>query len=51
VPKSADQIIQEISDVLSEASGEFIQNIANQVLSHPVKYLEDSLFYQTKGEE
>jgi len=42
--KTADEIIQEIGEVLAEADGEFIEKIANQVLSHFVKYAGDSLF-------
>lgn len=44
MPKSTDEIIQEISEVLAEADGLFIETIANQVLSHPVQYFQDSLF-------
>lgn len=41
---TADQVISEIAEVLSQASGEFIEEIANKVLTVPVKYQEDSLF-------
>ncbi len=42
--ESADDIIERIAHVLSEADGEFIENIANQVLTRNVKYQGDSLF-------
>jgi len=42
--KTADEIIEEIAATLAEADGEFIENIANSVLSHTVTYREDSLF-------
>jgi len=42
--KSADKIIQMIAETLGENSGEFIQDIANQVLSKKVTYIGDSLF-------
>ena len=47
--KTADQVISEISQVLSESSGEFIEKIANQVLAVPVKYTEDSVFEVEEG--
>lgn len=42
--KSADDVIKEISECLAEADGEFIETIANMVLSHNVKYTGDSMF-------
>jgi hypothetical protein len=42
--ESADDIIERIAHVLSEADGEFIEKIANQVLARNVKYQGDSLF-------
>jgi len=42
--KTADQIINDIGEVLAEASGDFIAQIANQVLTGEVVYQEDSLF-------
>jgi hypothetical protein len=42
--KTADEVISEIAETLSQADGKFIEHIANQVLSKPVKYTEDSLF-------
>ena len=42
--KSADEVIQDIAEALAEADGEFIQEIANQVISGRVEYVEDSLF-------
>jgi len=41
---SADEVINQISEVLTENDGDFIENIANQVLGREVRYLEDSLF-------
>ena len=49
--KTADQIIAEVAEVLCQASGEFIEKIANQVLTRPVKYVEDSFFEQDDGED
>jgi len=43
--KSAQEIIQDIVDVLNEADGEFIERIANQVLINKVTYKEDSIFH------
>jgi len=43
--KTADELIQDIAEVLTEADGLFIESIANKVLSHNVTYLEDSQFY------
>jgi hypothetical protein len=40
--KTADEVINDIAEVLSQASGEFIEEIANKVLTVPVKYNEDS---------
>jgi hypothetical protein len=42
--KSADQVIQLIAEVLAEADGKFIEQIANQVLTNKVEYIEDSQF-------
>jgi hypothetical protein len=42
--KHADEVIQMISEVLAEADGKFIEEIANKVLTERVKYLEDSFF-------
>jgi len=43
---TSDEIIQEISEVLSQGDGEFIANIANQVLVPKVTYNGDSMFTQ-----
>jgi len=40
----SDEIISEISQLLSSADGEFIANIANQVLADTVTYTDDSTF-------
>ena len=42
----ADQVIAEICEVLRMGDGEFIQDIANQVLVPELKYDGDSLFIQ-----
>jgi hypothetical protein len=42
--KTADEIIKEIAEVLAEADGEFIAEIANQVLTRKVAYKGDSFF-------
>lgn len=42
--KSSDEVIQEISEVLAEADGKFIEQIANQVLTDKLIYIEDDLF-------
>ena len=41
---TADQVIQEISEVLAEADGNTIAQIANSVLSQPIEYDGDSIF-------
>jgi hypothetical protein len=43
---TADELISEITDILHGNDGEFIEDIANQILSHKVTYIEDSLFEQ-----
>lgn len=43
---TADEVINEIAEVLSQGDGEFIAKIANQVLVPEVTYVEDSLFEQ-----
>lgn len=42
--KTADEVINMIADTLAEADGAFIEQIANQLLSAKVVYIEDSLF-------
>ena len=44
ITKTADEVIEDIAEVLSQASGEFIEEIANKVLTAPVKYNGDSEF-------
>lgn len=44
IEKWADDIIQNIADALAGCDGEYIANIANQVLVGKVTYLEDSMF-------
>jgi len=41
---TSDELINEISEVLREGDGEFIQNIASQVLVGEITYQGDSLF-------
>jgi hypothetical protein len=41
---STAEVIQQITEILPEADGDFIEHIANQVLGRKVKYLEDDLF-------
>jgi hypothetical protein len=43
---SADQVITQIGETLAEADGEFIEDIANRVLTNNVKYVGDSMFEQ-----
>jgi hypothetical protein len=42
--KTADQVISDITEVLSQWDGKDLERIANQILSHPVKYIGDSMF-------
>jgi hypothetical protein len=41
---TADDVINEIAEVLREADGDFIELIANSVLTNKVKYVGDSFF-------
>jgi len=41
---TADEVIVEIGQVLSEWDGKDIERIANQILFRPVTYTEDSFF-------
>ena len=41
---TADEVIQQIAEVLPENDGDFIEDIANRVLGRKVKYIGDSLF-------
>jgi hypothetical protein len=41
---TVDDVINEIADVLREADGEYIESVANQILTREVTYTEDSLF-------
>jgi hypothetical protein len=40
--KTADEVINMIADVLREADGNFIELIANMVLTENVKYKDDT---------
>jgi len=42
--KTADEVIQMITETLSQADGKFIEEIANKVLTEKVKYENDSYF-------
>ncbi len=42
--RTADEIVNEISEVLSQWDGKDLERIANKILSQPVKYLGDSTF-------
>lgn len=42
--KTSDQVISDITEVLSQWDGKDLERIANQILSHPVKYIGDSMF-------
>ena len=46
--KTADQIINEISEILRQTDGDFIEQIANLVLMRSVTYIGDSIFQQAK---
>ncbi len=50
VIKSAEEVIKDITDALNEASGSFIEDIANQVLVGNFEYLGDSTFEVEKVE-
>lgn len=47
----ADDVIAQIACALTEAEGDFIENIANQVLDRKVVYIADSLFRYTEDKE
>ena len=47
---TADDVIEAISKTLAESDGKFIEHIANQVLSRPVKYVGDSVFEESSEE-
>lgn len=42
--KTADEVINEIAEVLRECDGKDLERIANQILTKKVKYIEDSIF-------
>ena len=43
---TADEVIEEITEILNEGDGKFIAEIANQVLVPRVTYIGDSMFVQ-----
>lgn len=49
--RTADEVIEMIAEVLCEADGQFIEDIANKILSNRVEYIEDSLFEVTYSGE
>jgi hypothetical protein len=49
--KNSEEIINEISEILTGADGEFIEEIANQVLAKNVTYIGDSLFEEDEDED
>ena len=48
--KTADEVINEIAETMRQWDGEFIERIANQVLTRQVEYLGDSVFEQAGDE-
>jgi len=42
----SDELINEITEVLRQGSGSFIEDIANRVLVPNVEYMGDSMFEQ-----
>ena len=42
--KTADEVINDITEVLRQADDKFIEEIANKILTNKVKYLTDSMF-------
>ncbi len=42
--KTTNQLISDITEVLSQWDGKDLEHIANQILSNPVKYIGDSMF-------
>ena len=44
VEKWAVDVVQDIANTLNECGGDFIAEIANQVLDAKVTYVEDSMF-------
>lgn len=49
--KSAAEIVAEISEVLLAADGDFIERIANEVLTQNTTYIGDSMFTQMISKE
>ncbi len=45
-----DDLVEQIAEALRESSGCFVADIANQVLSYEVRYLEDDVF-EIAGDE
>lgn len=42
--KTVNQVIEMISEILMQSDGEYIQEIANQILIENVEYIGDSMF-------
>jgi hypothetical protein len=49
--KSADEIIKMIAETLAESDGEFVEQIANQVMTDKVSYIGDWMFEVGTGED
>jgi len=47
---STSDIINQISEILPENDGDFIEHIANQVLGRKVRYTEDDVFEYVESE-
>lgn len=45
------EIIEQISDVLTECDGDFLEHIANSVLGRKVKYIGDGVFRYRDSED
>jgi len=43
-PLSVDDVMEQVSDMLRECEGDFIEHVANQALGRKIKYIGDSLF-------
>lgn len=44
--KTIDEVIQELAEVLAQCDEEFIEEIANKVMTHKVKYIGNGMFEQ-----
>lgn len=46
-----DKLLQEMVEVMAQWDGESVERVANQVFTHKVTYIEDSLFEIEEPEE